>query len=101
MRFIKGEFFIIGENDKSEVVVDTRTGWLDYEQRYGFHKFRDIWVGTDLLTGRSVYQAKTRKAVAEWIETHLEFLERCYNRSEYQELKDEFEQIKNEMRGKI
>lgn len=98
MRFIKGSFFIIGKDEKDNVVVSQRNGWLDSEQKFGFHKFMNIWVGTDLPTGRAIYQAKTRKAVAEWIENHQELLERCHKHPKYQMLKDEFEELKSEER---
>lgn len=69
MKFLKGSFPIQNIPAMRERIWVV-SGWVDSTNTYGFYKYGKVWKATDLVSGTLVVTQPTRKACAEWIETH-------------------------------
>lgn len=69
MKFSK-DFFPIQMIPAAKEKVQVVGGWIDSTNTYGFYKYNKVWKATDLVSGTLVVTQPTRKACAEWIETH-------------------------------
>lgn len=62
--------FQIRMNKEHGYEVKEVIGWIDESNIIGYHKSerKNIWIGSDLVTGGSVFAAKTRKEVYAFVD---------------------------------
>lgn len=82
MKFRKANF-VIQNIPGAPAPVDVVCGWVEESNTFGFHKYRNDWRATDLMSGTLVTTQSTRKACADWIIENIKEIERIKSTSGY------------------
>lgn len=71
--------FQIRMNKEHGYEVKEVTGWIDESNVIGYHKSegKGTWIGSDLVTGGSVFAAKTRKEVYAFVDQNRPIIDKA------------------------
>lgn len=90
----KGKFYIMMRNNvKKDILLKEVEGYIDTENKVGYHKNYDGWTVSDLATGLATFGGKTKKECIEMFEKHKEEVNQIRTTSHYKDMLSKYSQL--------